>query len=41
MDRARDDYVQKKGIHVHQINMLRHTASSAVHEILNVLSFGS
>jgi very-short-patch-repair endonuclease len=37
----RDEYLQKKGIHVHRINILRRTASSAVHEIVNVLSFGS
>jgi very-short-patch-repair endonuclease len=37
----RDEYLQKKGIQVHRINILRHTASSAVHEIVNVLSFGS
>jgi very-short-patch-repair endonuclease len=37
----RDEYLQKKGIQVHRINILRHTASSAVQEIVNVLSFES
>jgi very-short-patch-repair endonuclease len=37
----RDEYLQIKGIQVYRINILRHTATSAVHEIVNVLSFGS
>jgi very-short-patch-repair endonuclease len=36
----RDEYLQKKGIQVHRVDILRHTASSAVQEIVNVLSFG-
>jgi very-short-patch-repair endonuclease len=36
----RDEYLQKKGIQVHRVDLLRHTASSAVHDIMRVLSFG-
>jgi very-short-patch-repair endonuclease len=34
----RDVHLQKKGIQVHRINILRRTISSAVHEIADVLS---
>jgi very-short-patch-repair endonuclease len=34
----RDVHLQKKGIHVHRINILRRTTSSAIHEITRVIS---
>jgi very-short-patch-repair endonuclease len=36
----RDEYLQKKSIQVHRVDVLRHTVSSAVDEIVSVLSFG-
>jgi very-short-patch-repair endonuclease len=37
----RDEYLQKKGIQVYRVDVLRHTVSSAVCEIVKVLSLGS
>jgi very-short-patch-repair endonuclease len=34
----RDVHLQKKGIHVHRVDVLRRTTSSVVHEIADVLS---
>jgi very-short-patch-repair endonuclease len=37
-DSRRDQHLQKKGIHVHRVNIVRRTATSAVQEIVGVLS---
>jgi very-short-patch-repair endonuclease len=38
LNTRRDDHLQRKGIQVHRINILDYSASSAVEEILEVLS---